>query len=127
MYGEWEDDDDYNEDDEADLEATLACTAGTDVGDALMGALDTCFEDRSSGRKKPFSTMMKNRDDGECYEFGDIMEWVMEEYGDDACVLQEIGWMDEDYALMEDNIKADIMELPEDVQAVSGYLYILFN
>merc|ERR1712020_789597 len=109
-------DDDYNYDDEADLEATLACTAGTRVGDVLMGALDTCFAARSSSRKKPFSTMMKNRNDGECYEFDDIMDWVMEEYGDDACVLQAIGWMDEDYDLMEDNITSDIESLPEDVQ-----------
>ena len=134
VYGEWEDDYDnyydddyYNYDDEAHLEATLACTAGTDVGDALMGALDTCFGDRSSSRKKPFSTMMKNRDDGECYAFDDIMDWVMQEYGDDACVLQAIGWMDENYALMEDNIASDIMSLPKEVQSVSQVYYILLN
>ena len=121
------DDDYYNYDDEANLEATLACTNGTYVGDALMGALDTCFEERSGSRKKPFSTMMKNRDDDECYAFDDIMAWVMQEYGDDACVLQAIGWMDENYALVEDKITTDIMSLPKEVQSVSQDYYILLN
>merc|ERR1719273_2396760 len=111
----YDDKDDYNYDDEENLEATLLCTADTDVGDALVGALDTCFGDRSSGRMKPFSTMMKNRKDDECYAFDDIMAWVMKEYGDDACVLQAIGWMDENYALVEEKIGADVMSLPEDV------------
>ena len=119
------DDDYYNYDDEANLEATLACTEGTNVGDALMGALETCFGDRSSSRKKPFSTMMKNRKDDECYAFDDIMDWVMQEYGDDACVLQAIGWMDEDYALMEDNITSDIESLPEEDQKVIQDYYKL--
>merc|ERR1711981_250229 len=39
------------------------------------------------------------------------------EYGDDACVLQAIGWMDENYALIYDQIDPDIMELPGEVKA----------
>merc|ERR1712088_216623 len=112
----YDDDDYYNYDDEENIEATLACTEGTDVGEALKGALQTCFGERSSSRKKPFSAMMKNRKDDECYAFEDIMDWVMQEYGDDACVLQEIGWMDENYAMMEDKIISDVMSLPEDVK-----------
>merc|ERR1712192_70201 len=40
-----------------------------------------------------------------------IMEWVAEEYADDACVLQTIGWMDEDFDFNEEAIVSDVTSL----------------
>ena len=45
------------------------------------------------------------------------MAWVEEEFSDEGCVLHEIGWIDEDGNMMEDNVHADLATLNEGVQA----------
>jgi len=52
-----------------------------------------------------------------CYSYDEIMEWVEEEYADDACVLQTIGWMDENLDFDEDAIEADVTSLNPVVSA----------
>merc|ERR1739849_63882 len=49
--------------------------------------------------------------------YDEIMQWVEEEYADDACVLQSIGWMGNDFEFDEDQIEADVMSLDPVVTA----------
>merc|ERR1712013_421174 len=58
-----------------------------------------------------------NRNDEQCYSYDEIMQWVEEEYADDSCVLQSIGWMGNDFEFDEDQIEADVMRLDPVVTA----------
>merc|ERR1712037_956051 len=97
--------------DNEEAAAVFACTAGTSIGDSLVTAFDTCFGDNSIAtmRKVVKKMQMRNAEGGYSYE--EIMEWVMEEYADDACVLQTIGWMNEDFDFNEGAIESDVMSL----------------
>merc|ERR1712210_86486 len=88
--------------DNEEAAAVLACTAGTSVGENLATAFDTCFGDNSiATMRKVVKKMQMMRNAEECYSYDEIMEWVMEEYKDDACVLMTIGWMNEDFEFNE--------------------------
>merc|ERR1711892_1104930 len=89
-------------------EATLMCTAGTEVGAKLEQAFSNCMSP-PAGRK----SLMR---DG-CPSFSDIMDWVESKYSDDACILSEIGWMNNDYSFNEETIMADIGSLDATVAA----------
>merc|ERR1719237_1585364 len=93
-----------NDDDGA--AAALACTEGTNVGANLAIAFTTCF---ATMRKVVKKMQMRNAEG--CYSYDEIMEWVMEEYKDDACVLMTIGWMNEDFDFNEGAIESDVMSL----------------
>merc|ERR1739844_609095 len=98
--------------------AALACTAGTSVGENLAIAFSTCFEDNSiATMRKVVKKIQLSRDDEQCYSYDEIMEWVEEEYADDACVLQTLGWMDEDFEFNEEAIHSDVLSLDPVVSA----------
>ena len=136
-YGDY---DDYYDD---LIDATLKCTAGTDVGSSLESAFGYCYTDTMSPvsddrrRKTNFLDWMeyqhnlaKDRMDFDslfCCSFNDIMQRIEEEYSDDACVLQTIGWMDYDFKFVKDKIGADIMSLPDKVKLVSVKFYMGLN
>merc|ERR1712037_723468 len=103
-----------NDDDGA--AAALECTAGTSVGENLAIAFSTCFGDTATMRKV-VKKIQLSRDDEQCYSYDEIMEWVEEEYADDACVLQTIGWMNENFDFNEEVIEADVTSLNPVVSA----------
>merc|ERR1712233_30610 len=101
-----------NRDDDDGAAAALYCTAGTNLGDNLAAAFGTCFGDNSiATMRKVVKKMQLSRNDEQCYSYEEIMAWVAEEYADDACVLQSIGWMDEDFEFNEDAIMSDVSSL----------------
>merc|ERR1712080_39402 len=98
-----------------DIHGALACTAGTDLGDKLASGLDSCSPaTRTLGNR--MVELMRN----DCPSFEDIMQWVEEEYSDDGCVLQSIGWMDENFDFVNETIGADLMSLDPVVTSHMG-------
>merc|ERR1712088_661762 len=93
--------------------AALACTAGTNLGANLATAFTTC----AATMRKVVKKMQLSRNDEQCYSYEDIMNWVQAEYADDACVLQTIGWMNENYEANEDVITSDVISLDPVVTA----------
>jgi len=67
--------------------------------------------------RKAIKRIQFNRDDEQCYSYDEIMGWVEQEYADDACVLQSIGWMNEDFDFDEATIEADVTSLDPVVTA----------
>merc|ERR1712088_35741 len=102
-------------DDDGAAEA-LECTAGTNIGDKLANAFSSCFGSMA-GMRKEVKRIQLARNDEQCYSYDEIMQWVEEEYADDACVLQSIGWMGNDFEFDEDQIEADVMSLDPVVTA----------
>jgi len=103
-----------NDDDGA--AAALECTAGTNLGDNLAAAFGSCFGDAATMRKV-VKKMQLARNDEQCYSYDEIMQWVQEEYADDACVLQSIGWMNDNFDFNEDAIMSDVSSLDPVVTA----------
>merc|ERR1712203_990321 len=97
--------------------AALACTAGTSLGENLATAFSTCFGDDSIATMRKVVKKMQLRNAEECYSYEEIMEWVMEEYADDACVLQTIGWMNENFDFNAETIESDVTSLDPVVTA----------
>merc|ERR1711992_132939 len=105
-----------NRNDDDGAAAALECTAGTNIGDKLANAFSSCFGSMAGMRKEVKRIQLARNDEG-CYSYDEIMEWVEEEYADDACVLQTIGWMDENLDFDEDAIEADVTSLNPVVSA----------
>merc|ERR1712141_126756 len=105
-----------NRNDDDGAAAALECTAGTNIGDKLANAFSSCFGSMA-GMRKDVKRIQLARNDEQCYSYDEIMEWVEEEYADDACVLQTIGWMDENFDFDEDAIEADVTSLNPVVSA----------
>jgi len=61
-------------------------------------------------------SLAKNRDDS-CPSFQDIVDYLQDEYADDMCVLQSMGWITDDLQFDEANIESDLAELPEELLA----------
>merc|ERR1711990_856218 len=92
--------------------AALYCTAGTNLGDNLAAAFGTCFGDNSiATMRKVVKKMQLSRNDEQCYSYEEIMAWVEEEYADDACVMQSIGWMNSSYETNDDLVLSDLASL----------------
>merc|ERR1711988_587850 len=105
-----------NRNDDDGAAAALECTAGTNIGDKLANAFSSCFGSMA-GMRKEVKRIQLARNDEQCYSYDEIMQWVEEEYADDACVLQSIGWMGNDFEFDEDQIEADVMSLDPVVTA----------
>jgi len=87
------------------IETELGDQIPDDIADAIMN----CMSEFDAGRK----SLMRNG----CPSFGDIMSWVEANYTDDACILSEIGWMNNDYSFNEESIMVDIGSLDATVAA----------
>merc|ERR1711962_1397946 len=99
--------------------AALTCTAETNVGNKLEEAFSICFGPHTTLRKE-VKKMQFMRNEHQCYSYQDIMAWVEEEYADDACVLQSIGWMNNNFDFDEEVISSDVASLDP---AVTGPLF----
>merc|ERR1712211_93456 len=106
-----------NRNDDDGAAAALECTAGTNIGDKLANAFSSCFGSMA-GMRREVKRIQLARNDEQCYSYDEIMQWVEEEYADDACVLQSIGWMGNDFEFDEDQIEADVMSLDPVVTAL---------
>eukprot|EP00088_Acartia_fossae_P011966 TRINITY_DN16105_c0_g1_i1.p1 TRINITY_DN16105_c0_g1~~TRINITY_DN16105_c0_g1_i1.p1 ORF type:complete len:222 (+),score=99.49 TRINITY_DN16105_c0_g1_i1:9-674(+) len=126
----FEDEDDYEAGFCLDHKTTGAlCLAGSSLADKLPAAFQSCFpgmenmenrkgKRRGKGKKGKMGKRGKMGKMGkECPSFDDIMVWVEEEFSDDGCVLQQIGWMDADGNELKDAVMADLATLNPGVQA----------
>merc|ERR1712076_124831 len=93
--------------------STLACTAGTSLGDNLATAFTTCAPASMRIEEK----LQLSRQDKVCYSYEDIMKWVQTRYADNICVLKSIGWLNDNMDANEDLIKSDVISLDPVVTA----------
>merc|ERR1712080_607845 len=97
----------------ATFEQTLACTAGTSLGEKLKTAASTCGFTTMRIEEK----LQLSRQDNVCYSYADIMDWVRTRYAGDLCVLQSIGWLDKNMNANKKLIASDITSLDPVVTA----------
>merc|ERR1711963_829170 len=67
--------------------------------------------------RKKVKRIQFSRSDDQCYSYEEIMAWVEEEYADDACVMQSIGWMNSSYETNDDLVLSDLASLDPVVTA----------
>jgi len=89
------------------VEATMECVAGSSLENKLEKAFTDCMggSNRRLGDPKRMERMDK------CFTYDDVMKWAKEEYADDGCVLQSIGWMDNHMVMDNATIMADLGSL----------------
>ena len=95
----------------------MECLKGSETGDKVAAAIEACsnFDD--------YDTTAAARNDGMCYDFNDTLSWLYEVYAHDFCILNEMGWINEDMTDYNwDQWLADINGLPEDVSGVHYFL-----
>merc|ERR1719348_1298858 len=93
----------------------MMCSAGSSLGERTMAAKETCSNNAVAARKgkKP-----------KCPKVDKLEAKAMEEYAEEICVFQELGWMDSDMNEMEEVILADIDTLPTEIaEALKGAPY----
>merc|ERR550519_2351282 len=88
------------------------CVSGTSLGDQLEKAFTSCFQEKAMRHGQ---ARRMERSEDRCYTYQEIMDWVAMEYSDDACVLQSIGWMDDQYNFDNATIMADLYSLDSTV------------
>ena len=120
-------------------EVTLACTAGTALGEKMLAAFDTCLHQeqpagRKGGRGKGKGKRGKGKGKrgkgkggkgkgkggkgkGKCPTVDQITEKLGMELADDLCILEHMGWVDQDGNNDEAAMKADLATLPTEVTA----------
>merc|ERR1711874_369653 len=59
-----------------------------------------------------FTTLNRNEDGSQCHSFDEILEYVKEHLGGVACILMNMGWVNEDGDWDRQQTEADIMSLP---------------
>merc|ERR1712228_153752 len=71
--------------------------------------------------KKPKPNKGKGKGKNKCPSVDKLEKMAMDEYADEICVFQELGWMDSDMNEMEEVIQADIDTLPDEIaEALKG-------
>ena len=97
------------------------CLAGSSLAEKMPAAFEACFggEVAAAGRRRGNGG---GRGKGgkrgpRCPSFDKIMSKVQEKFADEACVLKQLGWIDEEGNELQDAIEADIATLNEGVQA----------
>ncbi len=95
------------------------CLAGSSLADKMPAAFEACFggEVAAAGRRRGNGGRGKGGKKGpRCPSFDKIMGKVQEKFADEACVLKQLGWIDEEGNELKDAIEADIATLNEKVQ-----------
>ena len=94
----------------------------------MPAAWDTCFGNNANATRRQdngWAAWLQNycnsqvaagRQDNGCPSFDDIMSMVGEEFMEQSCVLEQIGWIDAYGNEMQDVIEADISTLAQEVQ-----------
>merc|ERR1712110_441885 len=93
-----------------DDEVVAMCTVGTDIGSKLEAAAAACENGPAAGRRRG-----KGKGQKKCPTVEEVWEKVQEEMGDELCVFQQIGWLDESYEFDNATAVADIASLPQEV------------
>ena len=77
-----------------DQEVLEKCVADSSTGDKLDDAFETCFEDAQTvaSRSLPKKVSFRSRNDDQCYNYQDTMDFMNSYYADDMCVLDHMGW-----------------------------------
>merc|ERR1711894_750482 len=91
-----------------DDEVVAMCTVGTDIGSKLEAAAAACENGPAAGRRR-------GKGQKKCPTVEEVWEKVQEEMGDELCVFQQIGWLDESYEFGNATAVADIASLPQEV------------
>merc|ERR1711863_78288 len=109
------------------------CTAGTPLGEKLMGAMMTCSgaedeeEEMPAGRKKgggkkcKKGKKCKGKGKGKgkkCPSVDEVEAWFMEEHQAELCVFSELGWLDNSGNFSDAAAQADLATLSPNVTAV---------
>merc|ERR1711902_388686 len=95
-----------------DDEVVAMCTFGTSIGSKLEAAATACENaDQAAGRKR-----RPGKGNGKkCPTVEEIWNMIEGKMGDEFCVFQQIGWLDENYEFDNATAMADIASLPEAV------------
>merc|ERR1712055_1256961 len=96
-----------------------------------MAAMETCSDNavaearaKKGKGKKPKPNKGKGKGKNKCPSVDKLEKMAMDEYADEICVFQELGWMDSDMNEMEEVIQADIDTLPNEIsEALKGDEY----
>merc|ERR1712212_1336961 len=97
-------------------EVASLCTAGTPVADKVASAVASCAQEPEAGRAlKKGKGKGKGGKGKKCPTMEEIFEDLEDEYGDDACVYYNMGWLDEEGNVNNDTITMDVMNLPPEV------------
>merc|ERR1712110_177797 len=97
-----------------DDEVVAMCTVGTDIGSKLEAAAAACENGPAAGRRRG-KGKGKGKGQKKCPTVEEVWEKVQEEMGDELCVFQQIGWLDESYEFDNATAVADIASLPQEV------------
>merc|ERR1711976_800092 len=95
-----------------DDEVVAMCTVGTDIGSKLEAAAAACENGPAAGRRRGKG---KGKGQKKCPTVEEVWEKVQEEMGDELCVFQQIGWLDESFEFDNATAVADIASLPQEV------------
>merc|ERR1711976_483966 len=99
-----------------DDEVVAMCTVGTDIGSKLEAAAAACENGPAAGRRRGKGKGKgKGKGQKKCPTVEEVWEKVQEEMGDELCVFQQIGWLDESYEFDNATAVADIASLPQEV------------
>merc|ERR1712117_870615 len=86
-----------------DDEVVAMCTVGTDIGSKLEAAAAACENGPAAGRRRGKGKGKgKGKGQKKCPTVEEVWEKVQEEMGDELCVFQQIGWLDESYEFEND-------------------------
>merc|ERR1712183_872439 len=98
-------------------EVAYLCTAGTPVADKVASALASCAPQQETVRAKKQKGKGKGKGK-KCPSMDKIFEDIENEFGDDACVYNAMGWLDEEGTVNNDTITMDVMSLPQEVSSM---------
>merc|ERR1711860_192842 len=99
-----------------DDEVVAMCTVGTDIGSKLEAAAAACENGPAAGRRRGKGKGKgKGKGQKKCPTVEEVWDKVQEEMGDELCVFQQLGWLDESYEFDNATAVADIASLPQEV------------
>merc|ERR1712168_1469816 len=100
-------------------EVAYLCTAGSPVADKVASALAACAEQTEPAGRSLSRKRGKGKGKGKkCPTMDEIFEDIEDEFGDDACVYNAMGWLDEEGNVNNDTITMDVRSLPQEVSSM---------
>merc|ERR1711878_173081 len=95
-----------------DDEVVAMCTVGTPIGSKLEAAAAQCDNDGPAAGRRWGKGKGKGKGQKKCPSVEDVWNKVQEDMGDELCVFQQIGWLDESFEFDNATAMADIATLP---------------
>merc|ERR1711973_1047433 len=93
------------------------CSAGSNLEMKVPAALEACSNVETRNGKHQTLRQSRNYDES-CPSFDEIMGYLSEEFGMEACILQNIGWLDENMNKVEETINEDMNSLMPEFSAL---------